>query len=92
MSVHGYKKLFNFLKFTLHIEVIQMEIEFFVINKEAQFAKIALISFTSDLNFLYILVVQQMPLVMENLKVTRTKIMIYVKRGVGTKRFFNMLI
>lgn len=65
MSVHGYKKLFNFLKFTLHIEVIQMEIEFFI-NKEAQFAKIAIISFTSDFNFLYILVVQQMPLMMEN--------------------------
>jgi len=53
MSVHGYKKNFNFLKFTLHIEMIQMEIEIFV-NKEAQFAKIALISFTSDFNLLYI--------------------------------------
>lgn len=34
--------------------MIQMEIEIFVINKEAQFAKIALISFTSDFNLLYI--------------------------------------
>lgn len=59
------KKIFNFLKFTLHIEMIQMEIAIFV-NKEAQFAKIALISFTSDFNLLYIFVVQQMPLIMKN--------------------------
>lgn len=65
MSVCGYKKIFNFLKFTLHIEMIQMEIAIFV-NKEAQFAKIALISFASDFNLLYIFVVQQMPLIMKN--------------------------
>lgn len=36
MSVCGYKKIFNLLKFTLHMEMIQMEIAVFV-NKEAQF-------------------------------------------------------
>lgn len=52
----------NLMKFTLHIEMIQMKIK---INKEAQFAKIALISFTSDFNLLHIFVVQQMPLIMK---------------------------
>lgn len=77
MSVHGYKNFFNFLKFILHIEMIQMQIETFVINKEAQFAKIAYHSH-QIFNLLYIFVVQQMPLIMKNLKVIRTKIMIYV--------------